>query len=130
LKRQSNPNFAVHDDVAEVYHVIRNLIAFALAATLEIGGCFAFWLWLRQDRFPLMGMVGVSSLIGFAVTLTRVDAAFAGRAFAAYGGICIAASLVWLWLVEGQRPRPTDLLGAAIAILGAPVIIGLAPKSS
>jgi hypothetical protein len=31
-----------------------------------------------------------------------VDSAFAGRAYAAYGGIYIAASLVWLWLVEGQ----------------------------
>jgi small multidrug resistance family-3 protein len=61
--------------------------------------------------------------------LTRVDAAFAGRAYAAYGGIYIAASLVWLWLVEGQQPTPIDLLGAGIAIVGALVIVGLAGRT-
>jgi small multidrug resistance family-3 protein len=55
-----------------------------------------------------------------------VDAAFAGRAYAAYGGIYIAASLVWLWLVEGQQPTGSDLLGAGIAIFGALVIVVLA----
>ena len=69
------------------------------------------------------------SLIGFAVALTRVDAAFAGRAYAAYGGIYIAASLVWLWLVEGQQPTATDMLGASMAIIGALVIVGLAGRT-
>ena len=75
-----------------------------------------------------MALLGVVSLILFAVALTRVDSAFAGRAYAAYGGIYIAASLVWLWFAEGQRPSPTDLIGAGIAIAGALVIIGFAPK--
>jgi small multidrug resistance family-3 protein len=44
------------------------------------------------------------SLALFAYALTRVDAAFAGRAYAAYGGIYVAASLVWLRAVEGVRP--------------------------
>jgi hypothetical protein len=39
---------------------------------------------------------GIASLVGFALALTRVDSAFAGRAYAAYGGIYIAASLAWL----------------------------------
>ena len=42
-----------------------------------------------------MAALGVVSLIAFAFALTRVDSAFAGRAYAAYGGIYIAASLVW-----------------------------------
>ena len=50
-----------------------NIAIFVLAAFFEIAGCFAF-----------------------AFALTRVDSAFAGRAYAAYGGIYIAASLVWL----------------------------------
>jgi small multidrug resistance family-3 protein len=58
--------------------------------------------------------------------LTRVDSVFAGRAYAAYGGIYIAASLVWLWAAEGQRATVSDLLGAVIAIVGALVIIGFA----
>ena len=61
--------------------------------------------------------------------LTRIDVAFAGRAYAAYGGIYIVASVFWLWLVEGQRPSSSDLIGAAVAVLGAMLIIGLAPKS-
>jgi small multidrug resistance family-3 protein len=54
--------------------------------------------------------------------------AFVGRAYAAYGGIYIAASLGWLWRVERQRPTATDVLGVALALAGAPIIIGFAPK--
>src|SRR3990172_12917897 len=39
------------------------------------------------------------------------DSAFAGRAYAAYGGIYIAASLLWLSIVERQRPTVTDQSG-------------------
>jgi small multidrug resistance family-3 protein len=92
-----------------------NVLVFVTAAFLEIAGCFAFWTWLRRGTSPLIALAGVGSLIGFAVSLTRADSAFAGRAYAAYGGIYIAASLVWLWLAEGQRPSATDLLGAVIA---------------
>ena len=47
----------------------------------------------------------------------------AGRSFAAYGGIYIAASLLWLWLVEGTRPGLYDLTGGALTLLGAAVIL-------
>ena len=65
-----------------------------VAAFFEIAGCFAFWMWLRRGVTPFVTLLGIASLIGFAVALTRVDSAFAGRAYAAYGGIYIAASLV------------------------------------
>ena len=106
----------------------RNVAVFAIAALLEIAGCFAFWTWLRRGVTPFIVVLGVASLIGFALALTRVDSAFAGRAYAAYGGIYIAASLVWLWLVEGQSPTRTDLLGAGLAIAGTLVIIGFAAR--
>lgn len=106
-----------------------NIALFAVAALFEIAGCFAFWLWLRRGGTPYVAMLGVASLIGFAVTLTKVDSPFAGRAYAAYGGIYIAASLVWLWVAEGQRPTTTDAIGAALAIVGALVIIGFASKA-
>jgi small multidrug resistance family-3 protein len=106
-----------------------NLLVFATAAFFEIAGCFAFWTWLRRGASPFVVVLGVGSLIVFAVALTRVDSVFAGRAYAAYGGIYIVASLVWLWLAEGQRPSQADLIGAAIAIAGALVIIGFAPKA-
>jgi small multidrug resistance family-3 protein len=108
--------------------VIRNVAVFAVAALLEIAGCFAFWAWLRRGVTPFVLVLGVASLIGFALALTRVDSVFAGRAYAAYGGIYIAASLLWLWMVEGQAPTRADLAGAAIAIAGALVIVGFAAR--
>jgi small multidrug resistance family-3 protein len=108
--------------------VTSNLLAFVAAALLEIAGCFAFWMWLRQGRSSAIALLGVLSLVAFAAMLTRGDIAFAGRAYAAYGGIYIAASLGWLWVVEGQRPTAPDLLGVLLAIAGAIVIVGAAAK--
>jgi small multidrug resistance family-3 protein len=102
---------------------MRSLLAFAVAAVLEIAGCFAFWSWLRRGASPLVAVAGCVSLIGFAVALTRTEVAFAGRAYAAYGGIYIVSSLAWLWIVEHQRPTRTDLIGSALAVAGALVIL-------
>ena len=55
--------------------MIRNLFAFAIAAVLEIAGCYAFWRWLREGRPPVVALAGIASLIGFAVMLTQVDCA-------------------------------------------------------
>lgn len=107
-----------------------NLAIFSVAAFFEIAGRFAFWMWLRRGVTPFVALLGVASLIGFAVALTRVDSAFAGRAYAAYGGIYIAASLLWLWAAEGQRPTVTDLIGATLAVIGALVIIGFASRTN
>ena len=96
---------------------------YLLAAFAEIAGCFAFWAWLRLGRSAFWTVPGTVSLILFAVLLTRIEAGFAGRAYAAYGGVYIAASLAWLWLVEAQRPDRWDLLGAAIALIGSAVIL-------
>jgi small multidrug resistance family-3 protein len=96
---------------------------YALAALGEIAGCFAFWAWLRLGKNPLWILPGVISLVCFALALTRVDAAAAGRAFAAYGGIYILSSLLWLWLVEKTRPDHWDMIGACICLLGAAIIL-------
>ncbi len=71
---------------------------------------------------------GIASLVGFALTLTRMDSVFTGRAYAAYGGIYIAVSLAWLWIVERQIPSRADVLGAALAMTGALMIIGFAAR--
>lgn len=99
------------------------LLIYPLAALAEIAGCFAFWAWLRLDRSPLWLAPGLVSLALFAWLLTLVPTEAAGRAYAAYGGVYIAASLFWLWLVEGQRPDRFDLVGAAICLVGAAVIL-------
>jgi small multidrug resistance family-3 protein len=103
--------------------VLRSLAWYGLAAGAEIGGCFAFWAWLRLGRSALWLGPGGTALALFAWALTRVDAGFAGRAYAAYGGVYVAASLLWLWAVEGVRPDRWDVLGGAVCLLGAAVIL-------
>ena len=93
------------------------------AAFAEIAGCFAFWAWLRLDRSPLWLLPGMAALALFAFLLTRVDADFAGRAYAAYGGVYIAASIAWLWLIEHRPPDRWDLAGATICLVGAALIL-------
>lgn len=102
---------------------MRSILLQVCAAFFEIAGCFAFWAWLRLDKSVLWIVPGVLSLILFALVLTRIDAAAAGRAFAAYGGVYIAASLVWLWAIERQMPDRWDLIGAAFCLAGAAVIL-------
>ena len=102
---------------------MQSVLWYGLAAVAEIGGCFAFWAWLRLDKSPLWAVPGVASLIVFAVALAQVNAAFAGRTFAAYGGVYIAASLGWLWLVERQLPDRWDAIGAVVCLAGAGIIL-------
>jgi small multidrug resistance family-3 protein len=102
---------------------------YILAAMAEIAGCFAFWAWSRNALSVLWLIPGTAALITFALLLTRIDTPFAGRAFAAYGGIYITASLLWLWLIEDQRPDRWDTLGAALCLTGAAIIL-LAPRSA
>ncbi len=59
-------------------------LAFAGAAVLEIGGCFAFWARLRLGQSPLWLLPGLAALAGFAYLLTLADnSPLAGRAYAA-----------------------------------------------
>ncbi len=96
---------------------------YLLAASGEIAGCFAFWAWLRRGASALWLLPGLASLAAFAWLLTRVETNFAGRAFAAYGGVYIAASLGWLWAIEGATPTRWDLAGGAVSLLGAAIIL-------
>lgn len=96
---------------------------YLLAAFFEIAGCFAFWAWLRNGRSAVWTVAGLVSLVLFALCLTRIESAYAGRAFAAYGGVYITASLLWLLAVEGTYPDRWDVLGALICLIGSAVIL-------
>ena len=106
--------------------------AFAIylfAGIAEIAGCYAFWAWLRLGHSPLWLIPGALSLAAFAYLLTRIEADFAGRAYAAYAGVYLVASLGWLWAVEGARPDRWDLVGGGVALLGTAIIL-FGPRSS
>ncbi len=103
--------------------MITSLLWFALAAVAEIIGCFAFWSWIRGESSAWWLIGGVAALAGFAAILAKIDLPHAGRAYAAYGGIYIVASVAWLWLADGIRPTLSDLGGAGLAIAGTLVIL-------
>ncbi|WP_020180504.1 YnfA family protein [Methylopila sp. M107] len=93
------------------------------AAIAEIAGCFAFWTVLRQGAPAIWLIGGLACLVLFAWLLTLVEVEAAGRAYAAYGGVYVAASLGWLWAVEGVRPDRWDVAGSAICVIGASVVL-------
>lgn len=103
-------------------------LIYIAAALAEIGGCFAFWAWLRLGKSIWWLAPGVVSLVLFAYLLTLVPSDAAGRAYAAYGGVYIAASLVWLWAMEDVRPDRWDIAGATLCLIGAAVIL-FGPRS-
>jgi small multidrug resistance family-3 protein len=96
---------------------------YVLAALAEIGGCFAFWAWWRLGKSMLWLLPGIGALILFACLLTLSPADHAGRAYAVYGGVYIVSTLGWLWAVEGFRPDRWDIIGGAVCLLGAAIIL-------
>lgn len=104
------------------------IFIYVAAALCEIAGCFAFWAWLKLDKSPLWLVPGMLSLALFAYCLTLIDSDTAGRAYAAYGGIYIIASIFWIWIAEGVKPDRWDISGACVALLGAGIIL-FAPRT-
>ena len=105
------------------------IAAYMGAALAEIAGCFSFWAWLRLEKSPLWLVPGMISLALFAWLLTLVDSDAAGRAYAAYGGVYICASLFWLWSVEGVRPDRWDVIGGTVCLVGTAIIL-LGPRAA
>jgi small multidrug resistance family-3 protein len=103
--------------------VLRSIPLFLLAALAEIGGSWLIWHGVRQHRGVAWASAGVVALglYGFVATL-QPDPNF-GRILAAYGGVFVAASLVWGAVVDGFRPDRFDLAGAAVCLLGVAVIM-------
>ncbi len=109
--------------------MLKTYTLYVLAALFEIAGCFAVWGWLRLEK-PVWWLVpGVMSLVLFAWLLALVESEAAGRTYAAYGGIYILASILWLLAVEGRMPDRWDLAGTALCLVGSAVII-FGPRSA
>lgn len=105
----------------------RVALVYAAAARAEIAGCFGFWLCFREGKSLWLLPLSLVSLAAFAWLLTLSESNAAGRAFAAYGGVYIVASILWLWCVENVRPDRWDVVGAGICLLGAAIIL-FAPR--
>jgi small multidrug resistance family-3 protein len=96
--------------------------AFVGAALAEIAGCFAFWAWLRLGKSAWWIAPGIACLCLFAYLLTLPNSDHAGRSYAAYGGVYIAAAVIWLWVAEGTEPDRWDVIGALVCLAGAAII--------
>lgn len=102
--------------------LLRVSLLFAVTALAEILGCYLPWLVLREGRSPLLLIPAALSLALFAWLLTLHPTA-AGRTYAAYGGVYVAAALLWLWLVDDVTPTGWDLAGAGVALAGMAIIV-------
>ncbi len=102
---------------------MQTALLFLGAALAEIAGCFAVWAWWRLDKSAWWLLPGALALALFAFLLARVDSPAAGRTFAAYGGIYVVSSILWLWLVEAARPDRWDIAGAIVILAGSALIM-------
>jgi small multidrug resistance family-3 protein len=103
--------------------VLRSLGLFVVAAIAEIGGAWLVWQGIREHRGMAWVGAGVAALGVYGFVATRQPDAHFGRILAAYGGIFVAGSLAWGVAADGYRPDRYDLLGAAICLAGAAVIM-------
>jgi small multidrug resistance family-3 protein len=106
---------------------VRTAGLFAVTAVAEIVGCYLPYLWLRQGKPAWLLVPAALSLAAFAWLLTLHPFA-AGRTYAAYGGVYVAAALGWLWAVDRVVPTRWDAAGVAVTLLGM-AIIALQPQN-
>ncbi len=102
-------------------------VAFVIAAILELGGCYLMWMGQRQSS-ALLWSLGIAALAGFGFVLAQVSDNLPSRAYAAYGGIYIAAAFLWMVVIDKNAPDKWDIVGVGLTLAGATVIL-FGPRS-
>ena len=102
--------------------LILSLVLFFVAALFEIGGGYLVWLWLRENKGKFLGLLGAFTLFVYGIILTFQPAHF-GRVYAVYGGVFIISSILWGFVVDKKRPDRFELIGAALALIGATIMM-------
>jgi small multidrug resistance family-3 protein len=110
----------------EITTSVTSVGLFLLAALAEIGGGYLVWLWIRQKKKIIFGIVGGIILFTYGIIPTLQPSNF-GRVYAAYGGFFIISSILWGRMVDKKRPDKFEIIGSMVAVLGA-VIIFYAPR--
>lgn len=100
----------------------RTSALFVTTALAEIIGCYLPYVWLRKGGAAWLFVPAAIALGAFAWLLT-LHPPGAGRTYAAYGGVYVAVAVLWMWIVEGQRPDRWDIAGATLCILGMVVVV-------
>lgn len=102
--------------------IARSLALFAVAGLFEIGGGYLVWQYWRHGAPWTTGAAGALTLVLYGVIPTYQPAEF-GRVYAAYGGIFIILSFLWARVFDGKIPDFPDIVGGAICLVGAGVIM-------
>ena len=102
--------------------IIVSLALFFATALFEIGGGYLVWLWLREKRGLLLGVIGGIVLFIYGIIPTLQPAHFS-RVYAAYGGIFIVSSIVWGFMIDKKKPDRYEIIGALVALVGAAIIM-------
>ena len=101
--------------------VITSLAIFFAAALFEIGGGYMVWLWLREKKGLLLGLLGGIVLFVYGIIPTLQPAHF-GRVYAAYGGIFIVSSIIWGKVIDKKTLDRYEIIGALVTLIGVFVI--------
>ena len=105
---------------------ISSIGLFLLASLAEIGGGYLVWLWIRQKKKIIFGIVGGITLFTYGIIPTLQPSNF-GRVYAAYGGFFIISSILWGMFVDKKRPDKFEIIGSIVAVFGA-IIIFYGPR--
>lgn len=100
---------------------LQTLCLYTLTACAEIMGCYLPYLWLKKDASIWLLLPAAASLALFAWLLT-LHPHPAGRVYAAYGGVYVAMSVLWLRLADGVLPDRWDIAGGVLVLTGVGLI--------
>lgn len=101
---------------------MKSIFLFILTAFVEILSCYLPYLWLKENKSILL-LIPTALLLTLFVWLLTLHPTASGRVYAAYGGIYIAAAMIWLKYVDKAVLTYTDIIGAIICLIGSGVII-------
>jgi small multidrug resistance family-3 protein len=103
--------------------IARTIFIFIVAAALELGGAYAIWRWRRVDGPGWLVVAGAGALFLYAIVQTFQPESSFGRLYAAYAAVFLVGAMVWGWLIDGTAPDRADVIGAAIVLFGASVVL-------
>jgi small multidrug resistance family-3 protein len=98
------------------------ILLFIIAGLAEIGGGYLVWLWLRESKPFIYGIVGSIVLVAYGIIPTLQTFPNFGLVYAAYGGVFVVLAVLWGWLVDKKTPDFYDWLGATICVVGVSII--------
>lgn len=103
--------------------MLLSIFYFLLAGIAEIGGGYLVWLYMRDNKSPLYLLAGAIILILYRYNSYISTRGQFWQGLCAYGGVFIALSILWGWLIDGLRPDMYDIIGGLVCLVGVYIIM-------